>query len=154
MYWSLEHNDHFLIVSFGGECQLPGTFFSEWKNIVPSQSYWIFKSQKYVQLHCVGDGKISSYAFEGFASAKVWCKFMYISDGVIEQPSAMLLMSQPLHCINSFIYNTSPLAIRTHTDLLAGSGPVCQILIRSSTKTSYTAYNLKISLHFYSNKLL
>ena len=26
--------------------------FSEWKNIVPSQSYRILKSQKYIQLHC------------------------------------------------------------------------------------------------------
>ena len=26
--------------------------FSELKNIVPSQSYRIFKSQKYIQLHC------------------------------------------------------------------------------------------------------
>ena len=32
-------------------------FFSEWKNIVPSQSYWIFKSQKYIQLHCARELK-------------------------------------------------------------------------------------------------
>ena len=27
-------------------------FISEWKNFVPSQSYWIFKLRKYIQLHC------------------------------------------------------------------------------------------------------
>ena len=27
--------------------------FSEWKNLVPSQSYRIFKCQKYIQLHYV-----------------------------------------------------------------------------------------------------
>ena len=42
---------HFFVVSDRGECQLSG-FFSELKNIVPSQSYRIFKSQKYIQLHC------------------------------------------------------------------------------------------------------
>ena len=41
---------HFLIVSDIGACQLPGTFF-RMKNIVPSQSYRIFKSQKNIQLH-------------------------------------------------------------------------------------------------------
>ena len=38
----------FLIVENGSYQEL----FSEWKNIVPSQSYWIFKSRKYIQLHC------------------------------------------------------------------------------------------------------
>ena len=37
------------------KCQLPGTFFGMEKNIVPSQSYCTFESQKYIQLHCVGE---------------------------------------------------------------------------------------------------
>ena len=43
---------HFLIVSFEGECQLPGTVIGM-VNIVLCQSYGIFKSRKYIQLHCV-----------------------------------------------------------------------------------------------------
>ena len=42
---------HFFVVSYRGEWQLPRIFF-RMKNIVPSQSYWVFKSQKYIQLHC------------------------------------------------------------------------------------------------------
>ena len=41
---------HFLIVSDRGACSYQ-ELFSEWKNLVPSQSYRIFKSQKYIQLH-------------------------------------------------------------------------------------------------------
>ena len=39
------------VVSYRRECQLPENF-SEWKNVVSSQSYRIFKSRKYIQLHC------------------------------------------------------------------------------------------------------
>ena len=42
---------HLFIDSDRGECQLPGTFFGM-KSIVPNQSYHIFKSQKYIKLHC------------------------------------------------------------------------------------------------------
>ena len=42
---------HFFIDSDSEEWQFPGTFF-EMKNIVPCQSYRIFNSQKYIQLHC------------------------------------------------------------------------------------------------------
>ena len=38
------------IIYYGGECQLPGTFF-RMKNIASIQSYRIFKSRKYLQLH-------------------------------------------------------------------------------------------------------
>ena len=42
---------HFLIVSDRGACQLTGNFYGL-KNIVPSQYYRIFKSRKYIRLHC------------------------------------------------------------------------------------------------------
>ena len=44
-----EVNFHFFVVSNRGECQLPGTFFERRKYlIVPSQSYHILKSKKYI----------------------------------------------------------------------------------------------------------
>ena len=47
---------HFFVVSYRRECQLPETFF-RMENVVPSQSYRIFKSQKYIQLHCAQELK-------------------------------------------------------------------------------------------------